>query len=1037
MMAAGGGIQDSSARRGRGVNPILGIVLLFGMVIVGATMLFVVGSPLFDSVQSQSERERAHNCMDEADHQLTTVALSGSQQSMPTGDISDCQIDVSGEGQIDILWYNDSGYTDDIDDLPWDDDDRTVTTDLGALEFELSDRTIAHEGGGVWEATSSGTQLISEPGLGFDNHEVRFNIMQLNQDELSDSDPVAKPDHDSPDELAEEITNAASNSDGNDVAIRVSSSYHDGWNQHLEQTFNDGNSSITHSPDDETVEVLTEEVRGETETIADLIVTEDYGIQNSVSSENRLVHPDDWDNGPEPHLEVSAEFENIGDEHAEEGIGLEIVGKDGVDGQGNQSVSLDPNENETNTLGIPPGQYRHDLEPGNIYEYDITIDDDSALDESGSFYVGKDGSSFNATEVSTESEAGNKTIEAGIENIGVENGTQDISLEFDHPDIDSSEQEIELGSGSDGTADWTINESAWESGSYPFTIGTDDDSISSTLEIGGDSGADEGYIINEDLGVLEETGHVGDQTVDVTESQFTLGTEIENMGEDEPQDAELEISGTDLHESQSLDLEIGDSDVATFDLETNAFEPGEVYEYNVTTENDGLTSPGAFYVGESGSEFTFDNATTSSDDGTITLETDLQNIGTESGEPGDVTLDLEYLDGETPEEYELEPEPIADEYEPGQFGSLEWELNESRLLDGEFEATISAENGNTESSTSFDVIASGDSSETGIGVGEPIAADVTVLGSQVSTTSSSIFGNNDHGLIPTSLGIVTESGGERTVQHEFENEDSGNNVNTYDAWQDKGGDAWSQSIEIDEDDMHGDEVDLTLSATSEYCLVDLWCSYDHETDGGDGYTHHYNDNVDPSNEWINVDATTDDSIPNVRVRDHENDTVPELRAQHDLQMSSDEILEQEGLWDDDTETLDLDEGEYVFLFEVTDEATNPNDVDDLWDQAQETDTAGDPNFNDLIVHVDIERANVEVGNPAITLTPQQADSPEYASGESGTADGDVGDAELTDGTVDTGSGPDLSTGNSDISDEQSQSDIETGVDVDADHIVIG
>ncbi|SDK81649.1 DUF7289 family protein [Natronorubrum texcoconense] len=1032
MAGAGGNNQGSCSREKRGVSPIVGLVLLIGMVIAATALLFLIGSPMLDTFESESERERAHLCMDETDHQLATVAGTGEQRSMPSTDISECQIDVADEGQIEFVWYNDT----EADDIPWDDDNRTASAKLGALEFELEDRTIAHQGGAIWEDTGSETRIISEPGISYENESdeenrsVQFNIMLLDQDELSSSDPVARADHERSDELAENITNAASESDGNNVAIRIESSYHDGWNRHLEDTLE--GAEISHDSDAETVEAKVTGVR-ETSDDPELILEEDKGLTDTVgSSDQRVVFGD--------QLRFAMQLNNTGGSALTPDATVSILGT---------PVS------ETQNLGVGPGirdrdvrinsnVYQNDLIPGQTYQYQYSFDiNDESLDTPGEFYLGKPGTHFNVTGNETTSDGENITISADIWNQGVENATgadaQDISLEFDHPDIDGVKQELELDYGAEGTVEWTINESAWPGGEYPFTIATDNDSAHGILNISGGQEGD-GIVVTADHGVLDGPGDTGDQRVDVTEETFTIGTEVTNTNlTTETQDVALSLPGESGSEPEpeTVTLESNESETVAFEIDTDDFEAGSVYEYNVSTENSSMTTPGTFYAGYSGTYFEASETNATHDDDYVTVTSNITNLGVESGSQ-DIGFELEYLD-DLPEELEgdspygyLGENTVERSF--GESDTIELALNESNLIDGEYEATIHTDDGTD--SVTFDVDAGIDPGRVGLGEIEDAEVTVEVLGSQVSgdgTMWSGLFPQSVHNLAPMTLDILAD---ENEV-HSFENPDGGDNINTGPTWQDKSDDSYRYNFSVD------DEIELTLRNTRHNTCQSQ--STDPNT------LPHYSGPTDRDFMWCTdapsgeafgpIDASQGENLQNVRVRSAENNTIPALPAGNDQQLSATEVLEQQGLIADSGDELDLGPGEFVFLFENT-ETTDEDGIDALWDDAIDTyeqypDQTYDPNFNDLIVYVEVERAGVNPDTPSITIIPGGGDETNVSHGGSDGV-GEVGDVDvdLGEGSSSAGNSPSVGTGESAGSTGDHQS-TETGIDIDTDYIVIG
>ncbi|WP_436346019.1 DUF7289 family protein [Natronorubrum sp. FCH18a] len=1028
--------------RSRGVSPIVGLILLFGMVIAGAALLLMVGSPMLDAFESENERERAHLCMDETDHQLATVAATGEQRSMPATDISDCQIDVTDGGQIEFVWYNDS----EADDIPWDDDDRTASAELGALEFELEDRTIAHQGGAIWEYTGSETRIVSEPGISYknesaqENGSIQFNIMLLDQDELSSSNPVARADHDRSDELAAEITEAASNSDGANVAIRIESAYHDGWNRHLEDALvadEDANVNvdISHDSDAGTVEALVEGIR-ETSEDPDLFIEEDGGIGNTVGDNDQRVEVGD-------HLDFTIRVNNTGDRIPQPNTTVSILG---TSVEETQNFAF-PSGTRSKDIQINHNGYRDELKPGHTYQYQYSFDiNDESLDTPGEFYLGKPGTHFNVTDDDIETTPdgdGNTTISADIWNQGVENATgddaQNISLEFDHPNIDGVEQELELDYGAEGTVEWTINESAWPSGNYSFTIETEDDDATGVLKIDGGQAGD-GFVIVEDHGVLDGPGDTGDQRVDVTESTFKIGTKITNTNYDtETQEVTLVLPGEAGSEPdpETVTLESNESETVEFELETDDFDAGSVYEYNVSTEDNAMTSPGSFYAGKSGTHFDASETNATHDDEYVTVTSNITNLGVESGSQ-EVGFELEYL-GDLPEKLEGDSPygylgERAVERSFGESGTIELKLNESTLIDGTYEATIHTDDGTD--SVEFDVDAGIDPGRVGLGAVEDAEVTVEVLGSQVSgdgTMWSGWFPQSVHNLAPMTLDVLAD---EEEV-HSFENPAGGDNINTGPTWQDKSDDSYTYNFSVE------DEIELTLRNTRH-----TTCQAQ-STDPSS--LPHYTGPTDRDFMWCNdapsgeafgpIDASQGENLQNVRVRSAENNTIPALPAGNDQQLSATEVLEQQGLIADSGDELDLGPGEFVFLFENT-ESTDEEGIDALWDDAIDTyeeypDQTYDPNFNDLIVYVEVERAGVNPNTPSITIMPGGGDETDVSHGGSDGV-GEVGDVhvDIGEGSSSGGDSPSVGTGESAGSSGDNQS-VETGIDIDTDYIVIG
>lgn len=157
-----------------------------------------------------------------------------------------------------------------------------------------------------------------------------------------------------------------------------------------------------------------------------------------------------------------------------------------------------------------------------------------------------------------------------------------------------------------------------------------------------------------------------------------------------------------------------------------------------------------------------------------------------------------------------------------------------------------------------------------------------------------------------------------------------------------------------------------------------------------------------ADEWENVDVAGDEGHGQVRVRSAENNTMPELRGFHEGQKRADELLPDDmftGEFDESGNALlNLDENEFLYLFELTASPGPGDDPDEFFEEAKtkDEDETGDPNFNDVIVHVEVRGngAPEELEDPFLELDAGGDEPVETGYGESDTdagAGGDVGD----------------------------------------------
>jgi hypothetical protein len=159
-------------RPGTRGHAVLGVVLVAAMVVVGSTVVVAIGSQALRDTERRSDLERARQAMSVLDARASQVALgdaghqsvrfgrtAGSYRVDPTaGEIAVINVDRDGDG------VDDDGDMD-PDTGGADNDDEYVLepTTLGAVVYEGADRTVAYQGGGVWQRGPDGTATVVSP----------------------------------------------------------------------------------------------------------------------------------------------------------------------------------------------------------------------------------------------------------------------------------------------------------------------------------------------------------------------------------------------------------------------------------------------------------------------------------------------------------------------------------------------------------------------------------------------------------------------------------------------------------------------------------------------------------------------------------------------------------------------------------------------------------------------------------------------------------------------------------------------------------
>lgn len=143
-----GGSQRGVDGGGRGLTPIVAIVVLIGLVVASAITVFLVGSDAIFEVQDEADVEQAAAALETMAHDLESdgtaaAALPRKGQARVNSSAGWIRVEV---GNDTIVHPDRQGR-------------------LGTLYYESGDTTLAYQGGGVWRMDASGnsTTHVSPP----------------------------------------------------------------------------------------------------------------------------------------------------------------------------------------------------------------------------------------------------------------------------------------------------------------------------------------------------------------------------------------------------------------------------------------------------------------------------------------------------------------------------------------------------------------------------------------------------------------------------------------------------------------------------------------------------------------------------------------------------------------------------------------------------------------------------------------------------------------------------------------------------------
>ncbi|WP_162991572.1 DUF7289 family protein [Halostella salina] len=237
----------------RGVSNTVGIILLFGMVLTGATLVFLVGGMALDATERQSEMRSAEMSMQEVRSDLSSLAARGEGSTrLSVGGSDDGSIRTDGSMSFTIRGQTKAGTT------------RACTTDLTLSSLRHDDgdgQHVAYQAGGVWRMSEDGesTTIVSPPALSYRTEEINgveyrtfdFDVANLTGSVDTDGETTASVNQTRSQERRKQITDEMFCRDDDEGDLRQirsltivvrNSTYYDAWGRYLRDRMGDAGS---------------------------------------------------------------------------------------------------------------------------------------------------------------------------------------------------------------------------------------------------------------------------------------------------------------------------------------------------------------------------------------------------------------------------------------------------------------------------------------------------------------------------------------------------------------------------------------------------------------------------------------------------------------------------------------------------------------------------------------------------------------------------------------------------------------------------
>lgn len=219
------GDPDESTEQ-RGVTPVLGLVLLMGIVAVGSLAILMVAGVTMDAFQTDAEIDRVQQSyVDMSQAMIDTALDSDSGTSV--------DLDIGGDGAVakkDTAEMIISAQTLGGQTSTWE-------IEFGTIEYEHeTGEHIAYEGGAVFHERGEETNLVSAPAIHYDprTNTLNFPIIDVAEEGTIDSGSYTMQYHDN--DPYEDLTVLQDEQ----IEVTVKSDYYLGWLDYFEQAAGSG-----------------------------------------------------------------------------------------------------------------------------------------------------------------------------------------------------------------------------------------------------------------------------------------------------------------------------------------------------------------------------------------------------------------------------------------------------------------------------------------------------------------------------------------------------------------------------------------------------------------------------------------------------------------------------------------------------------------------------------------------------------------------------------------------------------------------------
>jgi len=408
---------DRPREGARSQSDLVAIVVLFGMVFLGAGVVILAGGMLVGNVQDTSQQQLAQDTAAQTQDQVHQALLTGEVREIPTDEMGSIDSRMVDDGSIRLEMYNrTSGNV----------CGEAVSEDLGAIVYETADAEVIYEAGAIWQRDESGISIQHTPGIDYDEEDgTEISLMSV--------DPGGEAGVIQPNVTARSETNRAveemlvscpragrPGGAATSMRVTVDSPFADGWERHFEESMADSsNVDVSRSGDSVTANI---------ENATDVLSEEWLWIRDHELESGLLT--------PSEDLEITTTVRNTGPRPANGTVTLEVAGEPALSTP-SETVNLSSGQQQEVNLTIPSSELNSQTSSPthDWYNYSVTVHQDDPADTdvatlTETIYFGPPQDELVVRGVESEPRDDGRFIDvrAAIHNIGYQDANETVEL---------------------------------------------------------------------------------------------------------------------------------------------------------------------------------------------------------------------------------------------------------------------------------------------------------------------------------------------------------------------------------------------------------------------------------------------------------------------------------------------------------------------------------------------------------------------------------------------------------------------------------